>query len=155
MPIITFQAKSQGVPGTLVVENQVRSFKVIMDEPPELGGTDTGVNPVEALLAALGSCQAIVAAAFARAHGIDLQEYRVEVDGDLDPDGFLKGTPGVRNGFQEIRLRTHIKSNSPAEKVEEFYRFIQTRCPVGDTLENGTPLKLVGLEIESAEAVPA
>jgi len=109
-----------------------------MDEPPSLGGADTGMNPVEGLLAALGSCQVIVANAFAKANGVDLQDFWVELEGDLDPDGFLMGKPGVRNGFQEIRFTMHIKSNSSAEKVEEFQKFIESRCPVGDTLVQGT-----------------
>ena len=66
-----------------------------MDEPKELGGSDTGMNPVEMLLCALGSCQAIVAKSFATAHGIDLHDFLVVLEGDLDPDGFLKGKPGV------------------------------------------------------------
>jgi len=137
MALATFKAISKSLDG-LAVENTVRDFKVIMDEPPSLGGADTGMNPVEGLLAALGSCQVIVANAFAKANGVDLQDFWVELEGDLDPDGFLMGKPGVRNGFQEIRFTMHIKSNSPAEKVEEFQKFIESRCPVGDTLVKGT-----------------
>ena len=145
MAIATFKAVSKRLSG-LAVENTVRDFKVIMDEPPSLGGTDTGMNPVEGLLVALGSCQVIVASAFAKANGVDLQDFWVELEGDLDPDGFLMGKPGVRNGFQEIRFVMHIKSDSPAEKVEAFQKFIESRCPVGDTLVKGTkivPSKIV------------
>jgi uncharacterized OsmC-like protein len=116
----------------------VRGFSVRMDEPPNLGGTDTGMNPVEALLAALGSCQVIVAAAFAKAQGIDLQDFWVELEGDLDPDGFLKGKPGVRMGFSEVRLTPHIKTSNSPEEVAKFVEFIKSRCPVGDVMVNGT-----------------
>ncbi len=38
----------------------VRDFAPLdIDEPPVLGGTDQGPNPVEVILAALGSCQEI------------------------------------------------------------------------------------------------
>lgn len=142
----TFKAISRKSESGLAVENEARGFKIIMDEPASLGGTDTGMNPVEALLCALGSCQVIVAAAFARAQGIDLQDFWVELEGDLDTDGFLKGKPGVRNGFNEVRTTMHIKTGSPIEKVEEFQKFIQNRCPVGDTIMNGSkivPSKIV------------
>jgi uncharacterized OsmC-like protein len=109
-----------------------------MDEPKSLGGTDTGMNPVEALLAALGSCLTIVSAAFAKAHKIDLQEFWVELEGDLDPDGFLKGKPGVRNGFQQVRFTPHIKSSSSPEEIEKFMEFVKSRCPVSDVMLNGT-----------------
>lgn len=67
MAIETFKAVSRKLPEGLAVESEVRGFKIILDEPKELGGTNKGMNPVEALLCALGSCQTIVAAAFAQA----------------------------------------------------------------------------------------
>ncbi|MFW5713825.1 MAG: OsmC family protein [Brevefilum sp.] len=136
MPIATFKATSKLVEG-LQVDNTVRNFTIRMDEPVNLGGTDTGMNPVEALLAALGSCLTIVAAAFAKAQGIDLEDFWVELEGDLDPDGFLRGAEGVRNGFQEVRFTPHIKTSASEEKVHEFMAFIKKRCPVSDNLMNG------------------
>ena len=135
----TFKAVSRSING-LVVESTVRDFKVIIDEPKSLGGTNTGMNPVEALLCALGSCEVIVARAFAQANGIEFSEFWVELEGDLDTDGFLKGLPGVRNGYNEIRTTMHVKTDASAEKVEAFAAFIEGRCPVGDTLTAGTTI---------------
>ena len=137
MPIATFKATSKLVDG-LQVDNTIRNFTLRMDEPVNLGGTDTGMNPVEALLAALGSCLTIVAAAFADANDIELEDFWVELEGDLDPDGFLRGVEGVRNGFQEVRFIPHIKTSASEEKVEEFMQFIKSRCPVSDNMMNGT-----------------
>lgn len=139
MAIQTFKTISRSVNG-LVVENTARNFKMIMDEPTGLGGTDTGMSPVEALMCALGSCQVIVARAFAAANGIEINDFWVELEGDLDPDGFLKGAPGVRNGFSAIRTTMHIKTDAPDEKVKAFAKFIESRCPVGDTLVAGTTI---------------
>jgi hypothetical protein len=50
-----FQAQSRlghGVNSTVAI----RQFSVGVDEPPGLGGQDTAPNPVEYILAALGSC---------------------------------------------------------------------------------------------------
>ena len=137
MTIETFTAKSKLVEG-LQVDSTVRNFTIRMDEPVNLGGTDTGMNPVEAVLAALGSCLVIVAGAFAESHGIDLEEFWIELEGDLDPDGFLRGAEGVRNGFQEVRFTPHIKTSAPEEKVKEFMAFMKSRCPVSDNLITGT-----------------
>lgn len=63
------------------------------------------------------------------------------MEGDLDPDGFLKGKEGVRNGFQEIRMRLHIVSDSPPEEVEAFADFIASRCPVEDNLLHKTQVR--------------
>jgi organic hydroperoxide reductase OsmC/OhrA len=69
-----------------------------------------------------------------------MQDFWVELEGDLDPDGFLKGKPGVRNGFQTVRLTPHIKTSSSEEDVEKFMAFIKTRCPVSDVMINGTEI---------------
>lgn len=147
MPIATFKAKSKLVEG-LQVDSTVRNFTIRMDEPANLGGTDTGMNPVEAVLAALGSCLTIVAGAFAEDQGIDLEEFWIELEGDLDPDGFLRGAEGVRNGFQEIRFTPHIKTSASKEKILEFVKFIKSRCPVSDNLMNETKVITVDPVIE-------
>ncbi len=140
MAITTFRATSRKLSTGLAVENKVRNFTVILDESESAGGTDAGMTPVEALLVALGSCQCIVAAAFAKAKKIELQEVWVELEGDLDPSGYIKGAEGVRKGFQEIRLKLHLKSNAPQKQLEEFFAFIAERCPVEDNLLNETPI---------------
>jgi uncharacterized OsmC-like protein len=149
MAMTTFKAISRKLAGGLAVESESRGFKVIMDESASLGGTDTGMNPCEALLTALGSCQCIVAAAFAKAEGVDLKEFWVELEGDLDTDGFLKGDPNVRPGYQEVRFTMHIKTDSPKDKVEAFQKFIQNRCPVGDSLGKGVTIKPSTIVVES------
>jgi uncharacterized OsmC-like protein len=55
-----FRASSYSEKDNFAVCSQIRGFKTTIDEPLELGGTDSGPNPVELLLAALGGCQEIV-----------------------------------------------------------------------------------------------
>jgi len=148
MAVETFKAVSKKGDGGLSVVNETRGFKIIMDEPESLGGTNTGMNPVEGLLVSLGSCLAIVGMAFAKSHGIDLQDIRVETEGDLDPAGFLQGKEGVRPGYQAIRFTVYIKSDSPEDKLNEFYKFMESRCPVSDTLGVGTTVVANDLVIE-------
>ena len=148
MAAATFKAVSRKGKGGLVVENESRGFKIVMDEPENLGGTDKGMNPVEGLLVSLGSYLVIVGSAFAKGQGIDLQDLWVEIEGDLDSDGFLLGKEGVRPGFEAVRFTIHIKSSSPEEKLGEFMKFMESRCPVSDTLGNGTRVIANKLVIE-------
>lgn len=148
MAVTTFTATSRRGSNPLEVVNETRGFKLIMDEPESLGGTNKGMNPVEGLLVSLGSCLVIVVSAFASAHKIDIQDVWVDTEGDLDPDGFLLGKEGVRPGYQAIRLTLHIKSNSPEDKLQEFVKFVYSRCPVGDTLRLGTVVSANDFVIE-------
>ena len=79
-----------------------RNFEFILDEPKNLGGSDEGMNPVEALLASLGACKVIVARSFAKMHRIKLNDIRVELDGELDPDGFMGKNKEAKIGFSSI-----------------------------------------------------
>lgn len=145
--LTTFKATAKRLPEGLQVETNSRGFKILMDEPENLGGTDVAMNPVEALLCALGSCQTIVATAFAAANDIIFEELHIDLEGDLDPDGFM-GLADVRNGFQEIRFVMRFKSDEPKEKLEAFAKFIENRCPVGDNLANGVKLVFAGVEVD-------
>lgn len=122
------------------VECTARNHKIIMDEPKELGGTDEGMNPIEALLCALGGCKCIVASCYAKAMKVDLENIWIEVEGILDPDGFQGKNPEAKVGLQAITSKIHIKSNSPKENIEKLIKFIDRTCPVADTLENSPKL---------------
>lgn len=142
--LTTYKASAKMLKNGMQVESEARGFKIIMDEPPSLGGTDEAMSPVEALLCALGGCQTIVAKAFAQAKGFTFEELHIELEGDLDPDGFM-GLADVRNGFSEIRFKMHFKTDESQEKAEAFAAFIERTCPVGDCLENGVKLVLAGV----------
>ena len=143
--LTTFRATAKKLKEGMQVETNARGFKTMMDEPKELGGTDIAMNPVEGVLCALGACQSIVAAAFARAKKFTFEEFHVELEGDLDPDGFLGKRDDVRKGFSEIRFKMHFKTNETQEKCEEFVDFIESVCPVGDCLTNGVKLVRSGV----------
>ena len=71
---------------------RMRQHTLVVDEPEALGGADTGPNPVEIVLAALGTCQEITYRAYATALGIPLERVSVVLDGEVDLRGFL-GVP--------------------------------------------------------------
>lgn len=130
----TFKAQMAWSGQGLYCEGDTRGFKVAVDEPKSLGGTDKAMNPVELLLCALGGCMSICASAFARTAGVDLKGFHVDLEGDLDPAGFQGRNPEVRKGFQQVRYHMHIESPSPAENIERLKKMIEERCPVSDTL---------------------
>jgi|YelNatPaOPRAMG01_1025707.scaffolds.fasta_scaffold138982_1 uncharacterized OsmC-like protein len=123
-------------------DSRVRHFNVRIDEPKELGGTDTGPNPVEMLLVALGSCQCLTARFISRLKRIDLQEFRVKLEGELDIEGFLKADGSIRPGLQVIRLTAFIRSSASQEEIESLMKEVEKRCPVGDSILRGVPIEM-------------
>ena len=117
---------------------QAGKHVIRMDEPEALGGTNTGQNPVEMVLSALGGCMVVLANAFAPAHKVKVKGVRVEVEGDLDPDGFMGKAP-VRPGFSAIRYKLHVESDSDPAAVAALVAHIESSCPVKDTL-GGVPV---------------
>jgi uncharacterized OsmC-like protein len=147
MAIQTFKATAHLQDGVQVKASS-RDFELTIDEPKSLGGTDTGMNPVEVLLASLGACQSIVARIYAPKFDVKLDAFSVDVEGDLDLDGFFNKSE-VRPGYSDIRYTFRIKTDSPKEKVEEFVQFLESKCPVGDSLANPVNLKLNKIIIEN------
>lgn len=83
----TFSVTSSG-DGALHRQVKIREFVVDIDEPQNLGGTNTGPNPVEIALASLATCQEISYHLHAAALGIPLKEVSVTLEGTLDLRGF-------------------------------------------------------------------
>ena len=123
----------------LQVKAGTRGFEIVFDEPEEAGGANTGMNPVEGLLCALGACQSIATLIFAHAQGIDVEGVQMEVEGDLDTDGFMGINPNVRNGLQEVRFNVRLQCDDE-EKARALAQLAEERCPVGDCLKNPVPV---------------
>ena len=144
---VVFRAVSSSDTEGFTTSSKVRDFSLPLDEPLELGGQDTGPNPVEAVLAALGGCQAIVYRAYAAALGLRLDNVSVETKGYLDLRGFLN-LSDVGAGFERVSYTTRIESPEPPEKLRQLARLVEEHCPVLDTLRS--PVEVTGtLEIIS------
>jgi len=141
MTNITFKSDVKWTGTGVSADATSGSHTLRIDEPEALGGNNSGPNPVELLLSALGGCLVVLVNAFAPAHGVDVKDVQVKVEGDLDPDGF-QGLSEVRPGFSEIRYKLTINSPSPTDKIAELTEHVLTACPVKDTL-TGVPVKAI------------
>lgn len=135
MAIMRFKSLTRWTGEGLSCESDSRGFKVVLDEPENLGGKNAGMNPVELLLSSLGGCMSICAAAFAEQCDVELKGFSVDIEGDLDPDGFLGIKRKTKKGYQEIRYRMNIDSPSSEVNIERLKAMIEERCPVSDTLK--------------------
>jgi uncharacterized OsmC-like protein len=119
---------------------RARQHVLVIDEPSALGGTDTGANPVEAVLAGLASCQAITYRVWAAKLGVALDTVSVEADGDIDLLGFFGIDPDARAGYNDIRLRVTLDGPESPERYRELADAVDAHCPVLDIIENSVPV---------------
>jgi uncharacterized OsmC-like protein len=119
-------------------ENDGRQFRMEADEPPILLGSDDGPNPVEHLLNALATCLTGAMVYHAAARGIRIEECESELTGEIDLRGFLGISDEVRRGYQRIHVRFRVKSDAPAEVLEECALY----SPVFDVVTHGTQVDL-------------
>jgi putative redox protein len=115
---------------------KVRDFApMTVDEPPELGGQDSAINPVELVLAALGTCQEIMYAAYASVMDIQLDAVKVNVRGYLDLKGLFGLDPDVPPGYQKITFQADLESNASEEQLQKLIETVERHCPVLDILK--------------------
>lgn len=120
----------------------IRDHSLVVDEPEQLGGDDSGPNPVELVLAALGTCQEITYRAYATALGIPLDKVSVKLEGDIDLRGFFAVDDSVRPGYQKIRGTVHLESSAGEEALQQLRQAVNAHCPVLDILSKPVPVEL-------------
>lgn len=114
---------------------KVRDFPaMVVDEPPELGGGNMAMNPVELVLVALGTCQEIMFSAYAAVMGIPLEEVKVDVKGYLDVRGLFGMDAAIPAGYQKITFETTIKSPADEATIRKLIETVEGHCPLLDTL---------------------
>lgn len=141
MATVTFQTDVKWEQTGVLSKAYINQHELIIDEPPSLGGTDKGPNPVEYILAALGGCINVLVTSFAPTFNVEVTDVTVRLEGDLDPDGFLGKNPDVRPGYEEIRYDIQIDSPSNPEHIAALLAHVEKVCPVKDTLEGTKVIK--------------
>jgi putative redox protein len=94
---------------------------LVVDEPPDRGGTDTGPRPTQLLAASLAGCTAITVEMYAARKGWELGKVEVDVDVSYDhhvPDHFQVALhlPAELDAEQRARLLA-IAEKCPVHRV--------------------------------------
>ncbi|WP_347861956.1 OsmC family protein [Salimicrobium sp. PL1-032A] len=137
---MTFRIESKGEGMRSDVKSEKHSMTV--DEPPNMGGEDTGPDPLTMMLSSLAGCENVVATMVAEELEFDLEGIDFDISGTIDPRG-LQGVEGVRPYFQTVNIEAKVKTSESKERIEELQRITDQRCPVYTTME------AAGVELKS------
>lgn len=103
---------------------------LLVDEPADRGGTDTGARPTRLLAASLAGCIAITVEMYAQRKGWEIGAIEVDVEMDYDgpvPSGFAVG----------LKLPTELSDDQRRRLLK-----IATRCPVHKVLAGETAVSV-------------
>ena len=143
----TFSAKTAWRDAA-ATETRARGHVIHADAPEALGATDSAADPVELLLTALTSCIPVGLVTHAAKRGVELRNFEIDAEGDLDLRGYL-GDDNVRPGFTAIRYTVRVDSDADPEVLKEIVRRAEMFSPMRDNILNGVP---VSSQLELAPA---
>jgi len=119
--------------GGLRFAAQVRSHRVVVDQPLHAGGQDSAPMPVEMLGVSLGTCIALYVQQFCQLRGIPTEGMRVEVD---------QVSARHPSRVSEFAVRVVLPQSLPPAYGEMLERVVHS-CPAHNTLEQGAALHVV------------
>jgi putative redox protein len=119
----------------------VRTHRVVIDEPRKQGGDDDGPSPQEMLAASLASCTAVTMEMYAKHKGWDVGPIEVECE----------YTPAERGCPTKFNLVLRLPRGLSDEQVKRL-KVIAAKCPVHRTLDGEV---MFNERLELVEAAPA
>ncbi len=133
----TISASLSNQPGRTIVN--VRDNYLIVDSVPPLGGPNLEVNPLDLMLAAQGSCGAVIMEKAAIDNDIPLDGVTGTVEVDFDARGL--SDPSINPAIQAMRVKWEVGTETDEEAaflVDEWLR----RCPIYNTLVRATDIEV-------------
>ncbi|MEO8620538.1 MAG: OsmC family protein [bacterium] len=125
--------------GGLRFAAQVRSHRVVVDQPRGTGGDDSAPTPIEMLGVSLSTCVAYYVQRFCHARGIAYEGMRVETE------QVSAGASPARIG--KFAVRVILPVELPAHQAEMLGRAARS-CPAHNTLTHGAEVDVqIGSEI--------
>ena len=110
--------------GTLKHDLEIRSHRLVADEPERNGGSDAGPTPQELLAASLASCTAITIEMYATRKGWNIGDVAVDVDYE----------PAQRGSPTKFEMVVTLPKELPEDQRVRLMQ-IAAKCPVHRTLE--------------------
>jgi putative redox protein len=116
--------------GDFRVDVEAGQFPLRVDEPERVGGSDTGPQPTDLLLAAVASCMVLSVAYSARKRHLDVNRIEVTVGGNYE---------GLR--FRSIEVV--VATDADPEVIDVLMASAQRVCYVTNTLREAPEITVI------------
>ncbi len=119
--------------------NHVRDLPdIYLDEPTELGGSNTGPTPLEMTLCALNSCTAMIMNILRREMRFDLSGVRFEAEGMHDvrraemrrTGKLFSEVEPIAYHYHKVVQRVFIRTGESDTRLEQFRSEVERLCPL-------------------------
>jgi len=140
MPRIKAYSVTSTLTEGLRAHTPIYDHEITLDQPVKAGGTDQGPTPIDAFLSTIGSCLGTIGRIVAKQKGITIGKMEFTVSGEVDLDVLLGRNEEDRAGFTSINVVADIESpDLNKEEKLTFLKEVDRRCPVSETVLNGSP----------------
>jgi putative redox protein len=120
-----------------------RGNTVRLDASPQDGGQGKGFGPMQVLLAGMGGCSAIDVVKILRKQREPLQDIKITIEGEREPDA----VPAL---YQTVHAHFKLYGNINADKAQKAIALsVEKYCSVAKTLEK------TAIITHSFEIIPA
>ncbi|MDH4188398.1 MAG: OsmC family protein [Nitrospira sp.] len=121
----------------------VRDVETILDEPGIRGGTNMGLSPIEAMMAALVGCTNVTAHKVAKSIEVEIDAMTVGATLTIDRRGILL-LEEVDVPFREVDLSIDMTTSANADEIEKIKTDLRRFCPVAKMIRSaGTTINEV------------
>ena len=115
-------------------------FKLLIDAPGGLDGTNQGPSPLLVILSSIGACIIAVTKFWAKIMDINIQEMKVFSRGHLNLGALFGIDDSKLAGYDKLEPVIRIKADAPEEKVKELIEKVKTHCPVITNFGGASPI---------------
>ena len=120
-------------PQRVLVQGAEKSLR--LDMPELLGGTNRGVMPLEALLAAYAGSLNVVGNFVAKTMDFDLRRWDFTIWAEFDPRG-IYGLKKVPQAIRVVHVEARVATTESAQRLGQLRKAIAERDPVRNLLQS-------------------
>jgi uncharacterized OsmC-like protein len=134
------KAQVKWIQGTKL-ESETRGFKLVIDKPLEENGTNLGTKPAELSLQALGGCILFAYLYAAEKLRVDIEDLKVEVEGEVVPGGWTDEQNIERAGFKQVKFAVQVKTKHSEETIKKVQQLAKKVSPMFDNFSHAVKLE--------------